>query len=185
MKNRIKGSLWIQAMVTLVMMLMTWGCKPKEVFLDKTRLALLENDVELRSVQVYNDKAIVLRRAASSSEVSQTGGKLVMVDGEQVLEVVIPARTKGVITGSQNGKFLVRFEVGEGKILQFYKNQKNAFQIEADRWVGPVGSLKYAGLDFKLKEDSNDVLLMISQRIRLRSTTNVRTLKGLRVPKAK
>jgi hypothetical protein len=170
-------------LLLLTVALLGWGCKEKSILMESARVALVENNVDLRSMQVYNDKAIILRRQANSSEVSQTGGKLIMVDGQQVLEVVIRANTPGVITGSQNGKFLVRFETGSGKILQFYKNSKGAFQIDADRWIGQKGALKYANLDFTLESESNNVILMYVQKKKYRSSTNQRTVKGLKVPK--
>ena len=159
--------------------------KPRAVFLESHRLLLVTNNIPLRSVQVYNDKPIVLRRKASTYNVTQSGGKLIMVDGEQVQEVVIREGTQGVITGIQNGEFLVRFEAGNGKILQFYKNTKGAFQIDADRWVGSRGQVQYAGLEFMIETESNDVILMFVEKKRFKSVSTLRTLKGLKVPKAK
>jgi hypothetical protein len=180
--TKIKAT-FFHLLLLLAIALSGWNCKEKSVLLEAARLTLVEHNVELRSMQVYNDKAIVLRRQANSSEVSQSGGRLVMVDGQQVLEVVIRAGTPGVITGNQNGKFLVRFETGTGKILQFYKNSKGAFQIEADKWVGQEGRLKYANLEFSLVPESNDVILMYIQKKKYRSAANLRTVKGLKVPK--
>jgi hypothetical protein len=174
---------WLHLLLLAVISMTAWSCKPKSIFMETARLALVENNVELRTVQVYNDKAIVMRRKANSSEVSQSGGKLVMVDGEQVLEVVIRAGTPGVITGVQNGEFLVRFEAGAGKVLQFYKNTKGAFQIDADKWIGQKGQIKYANLEFLVEAESNDVILMFKEKKRYKSASNLRTVKGLRVPK--
>jgi hypothetical protein len=170
-------------LLLLLLCLVAWSCKPTSVFLEPARLALVENNVELRSVQIYNDKAIIMRIKSDSLEVSQSGGKLMMVDGEQVIEFVIKAGTPGVITGTQNGKFLVRFESGKDKILQFYKNTKGAFQIDSAKWIGQRGLVKYAGLTFMLEAESNDVILMYKEQKRFRSASKSRTLKGLKVPK--
>jgi hypothetical protein len=170
-------SLLVLALLTLA----TWSCKPKSIFMEKARLALVENDVELRSVQIYNDKDIIMRTGKGTSEISQTGGKLIMVDGEQVMEIVIRAGTPGVITGMQNGKFLVRFEAGDGKILQFFKNTKGAFQIDAEKWIGLQGQVRYANIDFLLETQSKDVLLLYKEKKRFSSQAALRTVKGLRV----
>ncbi len=174
-------SLSMLAMALGLLTLTTWSCKPKEVFLEKARLALVDNKVPLRSMQIYNDKDIIMRTAEGTSEISQSGGKLVMVDGERVMEIVIRAGTPGVITGMQNGKFLVRFEVGDGKILQFFKNSKGAFQIEADKWIGQQGQVQYANITFLLEPQSKDVILLYRQKKRYTSAASLRTVKGQRV----
>lgn len=182
-KRRFDGNGWVLMLLLGIAALGGWSCQPPVVFLEPSRLALVENNVEMRTVQFYNDKDIILRRKATNSEVSQSGGKLIMVDGEQVLEVVIRAGTPGVCTGVQNGKFLMRFETGNGKILQFYKNSKGAFQIEAERWIGQRGQVKYAGLEFLIEPKSNDCLLLFKEKKRFRSASETRTMKGLVVPK--
>jgi hypothetical protein len=157
------------------------ACKPKSVFLENVRIQLDTANIELRNVQFYNDKNIVLRRKASQSDVSESGGKMIEVDGEQVQEILIKRGTPGVVTGNQNGKLLVRFEKGDGKVLRFYKNTKGAYQIDSDRWVARKGLIQYAGLDFVIEVESNDVLLMFKETKKFRSSTEFKTVKGLKV----
>jgi hypothetical protein len=157
------------------------ACKPKSVFLESVRIQLDTAKVDMRQVQFYNDKNIVLRRKASQSDVSESGGKMIEVDGEQIQEILIKRGTPGVVTGNQNGKLLVRFEIGEGKVLRFYKNSKGAYQIDSDRWVARKGLIQYAGLDFVIETESNDVLLMYKETKKYRSSSELKTAKGLKV----
>jgi hypothetical protein len=157
------------------------ACKPKSVFLESNRILIDSAKVSLKQVQFYNDKPIILRRKATESEISESGGRMVEVDGDQVQEILIKKGTPGVLAGNQNGKLLVRFERGEGKTLRFYKNSKGAYQIDAEKWVAKKGIVKYADLDFLIEPESNDVLLMFRETKRFRSTSALETVKGVKV----
>jgi hypothetical protein len=161
------------------------ACKPKSVFLESNRVELDTSNVELRKVQFFNDKAIILRRKATESDIRQSGGKMVEVDGEQIQEILIKKGTKGVIVGNKNGKLLIAFENGDGKYLRFYKNAKNAYQIDADKWVNRRGMVSYAEMDFAIEAESNDVLLMFREKKKFSSNSEQRTVKGLKVVKGK
>ena len=86
------------SLVVLTMM----ACKPKSVFLESVRVELDTSDVDLRKVQFFNDKPIILRRKATESDIRQSGGKMVEVDGERVQEILIKKGTKGVMVGDKN-----------------------------------------------------------------------------------
>ncbi len=169
------------SLVVLTMM----ACKPKSVFLESVRVELDTSDVDLRKVQFFNDKPIILRRKATESEIRQSGGKMVEVDGERVQEILIKKGTKGVMVGDKNGKMLIAFERGEGKYLRFYKNAKGAYQIDADKWVNRRGMVTYADLGFAIETESNDVLLMYKEQKKFQSASEQRTVKGLKVVKSK
>lgn len=183
MKLKMKfGTSAIVAIAVLGLMVLLSSCKPKTVFLETNRVQLDTSGVALKQVQFYNDKAIILRRKApTDSEVSESGGRMIEVDGEAVQEILIKKGTPGVITGEQNGKYLVRFERGDGKVIRFYKNSKGAFQIDADKWVNRKGLISYAGLDFIIEEVSNDCLLMFKETKRFSSTSEMKTAKGLKI----
>ena len=182
MKSKYSLFLLIWAgMIVLTMM----ACKPKSVFLEANRVELDTSNVELRKVQFFNDKPIILRRKATESDIRQSGGKMVEVDGERVQEILIKKGTKGVIVGNKNGKLLIAFENGEGKYLRFYKNAKNAYQIDADKWVNRRGMISYADMDFAIEAESNDVLLMFREKKKFKSASEQRTVKGMKVVKGK
>lgn len=167
----------------VLLSLLMMACKPKSVFLEPARAELDTFDVEIRKVQFFNDKAIVLRRKATASEIKQSGGKMIEVDGEQVQEILIKKGTPGLVVGNKNGKLLVRFENGEGKLLRFYKNSKGAYQIDADKWINRKGLIKYADLDFIIEAASNDVLLMYKEHKKFRSASELKTVKGVKIKK--
>ncbi|MFN8398087.1 MAG: hypothetical protein U0176_25950 [Bacteroidia bacterium] len=176
------GRTAVLALSALGLVLIFTSCKPKNVFLETNRVQLDTSGVALKQVQFYNDKAIILRRKAQTDgEVSESGGRMIEVDGEAVQEILIKKGTPGVITGEQNGKYLVRFERGDGKVIRFYKNSKGAFQIDADKWVNRKGLITYAGLDFIIEEESNDCLLMFRENKRFSSTSEMKTAKGLKI----
>jgi hypothetical protein len=183
-KMKSKYSLFLLIWVGMIVLTMM-ACKPKSVFLEANRVELDTSNVELRKVQFFNDKPIILRRKAMESDIRQSGGKMVEVDGERVQEILIKKGTKGVIVGNKNGKLLIAFENGEGKYLRFYKNAKNAYQIDADKWVNRRGMISYADMDFAIEAESNDVLLMFREKKKFKSASEQRTVKGMKVVKGK
>jgi hypothetical protein len=189
-QNQMKTSVWNighrnlgLALLLGVTMCCGWGCKPKQVFLEATRLTLIEQEIPLRSLQFYNDKDIILRRKGTSSDVKTSGGKIYEQDGVTIQEIFIKKGTPCIVDGDENGKLLVRFENGEGKTLRFYKNSKNAFQIDSDRWIQKKGLIQYAGLDFIIEQESNDVLLVYKQTHRFKSIVENTVAKGVPLPK--
>lgn len=165
-------------LLALVAILSFSSCLPKIVFLEKHRAELEEAQVPLKLVQFYNDKEIILRRRAINSDYKESGGRIIEIDGEQIQEIKIKRGTPCLITGSKGGLYTVRFENGEGKTLRFYRNSKGAFQIDADKWKNRKGEITYAGLDFLIEIESNDVILLFKERRKYRSKPESRTIKG-------
>ncbi|MFM2376655.1 MAG: hypothetical protein RLZZ165_1752 [Bacteroidota bacterium] len=179
MKSKNHIILWVFGMLVAMTVL---ACKPKSVFLHAERVRMDTLNYDLGQIQFYNDKDIVLRHKQSEGGfVSEMGGKMIEVDGEAIYQVVIKKGTPCLVTGEQNDKLLVRFEPGDKRFLIFYKNSKGAYQIDALKWVKRYGMIKYAGLDFTIEPESNDVLLMYRQKSSFKSISSSRTIKGLRV----
>ncbi len=154
------------------------SCVPRIVFLEKHRAELELAEVPIRHVQFYNDKEIILRRRASTSDFKESGGKIIEIDGDQIQEIKIKRNRPCLITAEKNGKYTVRFENGKGKTLTFYRNSKGAFQIFSKEWKNKRGTVNYAGLDFTIEVDSNDVILLFKERRRFKSKPQSRTIKG-------
>lgn len=68
---------------------------------------------ELRQIQFYNSRDIVLRRLIDKSSSDIVSGKIVVLNGREMEEVVIPARTPGVLVELPRiNRFGVAFEQG-------------------------------------------------------------------------
>lgn len=155
------------------------ACVPKIVFLEKHRKELEAAEIPMRLVQFYNDKAIILRRRANTSDFKESGGRIIEIDGEQIQEYEIKRGTRCLITGSKDGKYVVTF-AGKGKSLPFYRNSKGAFQIYSPEWKNKRGIVNFAGLDFVIEVESNDVILLFKEKRRFKSKPQTRTIKGLK-----
>lgn len=159
------------------------SCAPKLLFSEEERLKLAEREVEISSVQFYNDKEIILRRKMSSSDVTVAGGVIKTIDGRQIEEVRIPRYTPCVADSFSNGHMYVRFEQGDDRQLRFYRNSYNMFQIDAEKWIAGKGLVDYGSKTFYIENAGNDALLVVKKTKAYNQATNRNFVKGVQVEK--
>lgn len=101
------------------------SCKTLIPFTDNLRTDNGWTDEELRQIQYYNSETIILHRQLNSNETGIVSGKIKMVDGKQVEEIVIRKGTPGVISAIPDGSRLaISFEIGDDHYLTFGIDQK-------------------------------------------------------------
>jgi hypothetical protein len=94
------------------------GCASYMPFTQELRSEYDLADTDLENLQFYNSHTITLRRELSRDSRRITGGhKLLMIAGKQIEEVVIDARTPGVVVGASPSTLRVSF--AEGSFLEF------------------------------------------------------------------
>lgn len=148
----------------------------------KEKYKLSEED--LRKIQFYNSEPIILQRkiVEGSSEIS--GGKIKTVNGEKIEEIIIPAKTKGVMTKFlANDKIEVSFEKSDDYFLKFGSspNKSNQFVILASDWQNRSGKVTYNGQIFFTAPESIDAILLVDMRKVLKTEQNVRVAKGRKI----
>ena len=78
------------------------------------------NDDQIKQIQYYNSETIVLNRQLKSNETGIVSGKIKMVDGKQVEEIIIKKGTPGVISAIPDSERLaISFEIGDDHYLTF------------------------------------------------------------------
>lgn len=124
----------------------------KEIYDDYTW-----SDGELKSIQFYLSDAIVLRREMRGGKAEIQGGKVKMIEGKKIEEVVIPKGTPGVFLFSpKKGHFAVSFDSNDDLYLVFGPNPKvnDRYLLLASKWDRKSGVVTYGAKKWKVDAGS-------------------------------
>ena len=166
--------------VTAIVFLVS-ACAPRVIFMHEARVRLEEQEVDLSRIQFYNDKDIVLQRKVDSQEYTVKEGVIREIDGRRVQEVRIPRNTNAVIDSTNGGNLYVRFERGDDKLIRFYRNEYDTYQIDADEWIQRQGKIEYAGKDFYITAAGNDALMLVKKTKAYKTMTESHVVSGIKV----
>lgn len=104
------------------MMLLSFlaSCKNLIPFTQDLKTTNKWTDEDLKKIQYYNSEIIVLHRQLNSNETDIISGKIKMVDGKQVEEIIINKGTPGIISALPDGsRMAISFEIGDDHYLTF------------------------------------------------------------------
>ena len=163
----------------LVMVLAS--CASKVFFNEDARQKLEKAKVGLDELQFYNDKEMLLRRKTTSRQLVAEGGVVNKSEGLRVQDLRIRRGTACRVDSVGAGVIYIRFELGEGQVMKFYKNQFGYYQVWADRWVAGRGNIIYGGKDYLVERVGNDCLLMVKNTQKFRDVNQKKTAKGVLV----
>lgn len=167
--------LWIGMSITIS------ACHPKVFFTDSARRKLEEAGDDIRMLQFYNDKEILLRRKTTSREILSDEGLVINTEGIRVVDLRIRRRTPCRIDSISDNRIYIRFEDGDGNHLCFYKNAYDHYQIYSPEWVSGRGKVQYNLKEFNIERIGNDCLLMVENNSKYRKMTDRKVIEGLRV----
>lgn len=122
------------------------------------------SESELQRVQFYLSHDIVLYRDLGRNESRITEGKIKVVDGREVEEIIFPKSTPGVMIFSpKEDRFAVSFEEGEDSFLMFGPNKKagGKFVLLAKEWDRRVGRVTYKGKIYNTDSNSAMAALLV------------------------
>lgn len=140
--------------LSAIFLLSLSACSPKmSVF---TKSLYDENgwsDSDLSHIQFYLSDDVVLRRSLSKGETKISSGKIKMINGQRVEEIIFERGTPGVfIKRKKSNHFAVAFEDGDDtKYLVFGPNNSHAgdYSLLAMEWEGRRGIIKYDNKKWK------------------------------------
>lgn len=96
------------------------SCKTLVPFTQDLKTSNGWTDNEVKQIQYYNSAPIILNRQLKSNETGIVSGKIKMVDGKQVEEIVIRKGTPGVVSALPDGqRMAISFEIGDDHYLTF------------------------------------------------------------------
>lgn len=123
------------------------------------------SDSELQKIQFYLSNDIILWRDISRGESVITNGKIKMVDGREVEEVIIKKGTKGAYLFSpQKNHYAIGFDAADdSKYLVFGPSEKvnGRYVLLAKDWDRRYGSVTYGDKVYKTTNESAFAYLMV------------------------
>lgn len=160
------------------------SCKNLVPYTDSLKTKYNLSDEQLKHLQFYVSNPIVIQRKLTAENNTQvTAGKIKVVNGEKVEEVVIPTGTKGVLVKNDNGKFEISFEKDDTYFLRFgtNPNRYDSYVLLASDWHGKIGTVTYAGNKYYTAPESADAVLLIDMHKISSYQKDARVAKGRKV----
>jgi hypothetical protein len=175
----------MRSIIIAALALMTLGsCKNLVPYTDALKSKYNLSDEQLKHLQFYVSSPIVLQRKITAENSTQvTAGKIKIVNGEKVEEIVVPVGTKGVLVKNDSGKFEVSFEKDDTYYLRFgtNPNRYESYVLLASDWRGKVGTVTYAGNKYYTSPESADAILLIDLHKISSYQKDARVAKGRKV----
>ena len=132
-----------------------FSCAVQEPYTNKIRDEFsLDSEEKLSKVQFFLSSTIVLdEEIKNENSTTTSNGVWINSSNSQKETVIIQAGTKGIFDSyGTKGEILVRFEVGEGKLLKFSSgneaNRRYYFDVDWNQSGGP--KVQYGGKTFKV-----------------------------------
>lgn len=172
------------AMILAVFMTMTSCSKSLTPFTKEVYDEYGFSTEELKGIQFYLSRDIVLQREVSKSESKVTEGKIRLVNGRKVEEVVFKKGTPGVcVLEPKTERLAISFEAEDHKFLMFGPNQKmnNRFVLLGKKWNRGLGKVTYDGKVYDTTSESAYSSLLVDLRHATRELRKSETAEGRRV----
>ncbi len=141
------------------------------------------SDNELRNIQFYLSEDIVLRRSLKKGETVISSGKIKVINGQKVEEVIFERGTPGIfIKRKKDNHFAVSFEEGN-RYLVFGPNNSTdgKYALLAIKWKGRKGVITYDDKKWKTYNNGHVAKLLIDLKKINHVTVNKRKVGGRKV----
>jgi len=172
----------MRAIIIAALALMTLGsCKNLVPYTDALKTKYNLTDDQMKHLQFYlSDPVTIQRKITSDNSTVVMAGKVKIVNGEKVEEVVVPTGTKGVLVKDDSGKLEVSFEKDDNYYLRFGANpdRYQSYVLLASDWHGKVGTVTYAGNKYYTSPESADAILLIDMHKISNYQKDARVAKG-------
>lgn len=119
---------------------------------------------ELQKIQFYLSDDIVLQRRLGSEDSRITKGKIRVIDGSDVEEIIFKKNTPGVIVFTpKTNHFAVSFEENDDNYLMFGPNKKagGRYVLLAKDWDKHLGKITYNGKTYSTTSESAYASLLV------------------------
>jgi len=141
------------------------------------------SDRELEKIQFYVSQDIVLYRKLSGEDSRITNGKIRVIDGSEVEEVIIEKGTPGIFVQSPKAnRFGISFE-SDGNFLMFGPNPKanGRYVLLAKDWNKRTGKVTYGSQIYDTSSASAYAALMVDIKKAKKIKYKTKKVDGQRV----
>jgi hypothetical protein len=141
-------------------------------------------DSELKKIQFYVSRDVVLKRELTGGSSDIVSGKIKVEDGRRIEEVVIRKGTPGAfIFSPKSERFAVSFEDNDENFLMFGPSPKysDRYVVLASDWDRRSGEVTYSGKKWKVSSEAAYAALLVDLRKISKVDVNSRVAKGRKV----
>ncbi|CAN5187330.1 hypothetical protein BH09BAC1_BH09BAC1_12510 [soil metagenome] len=167
-------------LLLLPALLLMASCAMYHPLTEKDRTENKWTESELKQVQFYLSSDIVRQRKVGNETSSITNGKVRIVNGERIEEVIIKKGTPGILTSSKDGSLAVSFENGDDKYLMFGANKGKGgrYYLLASDWKNDIGKVHYENQVYFCTPESGKAFLTLDLKKLHQIDVDKRTAKG-------
>jgi hypothetical protein len=160
------------------------SCKNLVPYTDAMRQNHSWTDDQVKAIQFYVSHDIILRRELTKGSTEIVQGKIKMVDGRKVDEILIKAGTPGIVASiPKENKLKISFEMGDDKVLSFgvNPNQSERYVLLASEWRNGQGKVHYGTDEYYTDPDAKIAFLMVDLHKIDNTTMTQHVAKGRKV----
>ncbi len=142
------------------------------------------SDEELKRIQFYVSRDIVLKRELTGGSSGIVSGRIKVEDGRRIEEVVIRKGTPGAyIFSPKNDRFAVSFEAGDDNFLMFGPSPKysDRYVVLASDWSRNSGEVTYGDKKWRVSSEAAYAALLVDLRKISKVERQQRVVKGRKV----
>jgi hypothetical protein len=143
------------------------------------------SDSELERIQFYVSEDVILQRKLSGESSKITDGKIRIVDGSKIEEVIIKAGTPGILIDTpERDKFVVSFDSDdESKYLVFGASPKanGRYVLLAKEWKRRYGEVTYGNRIYETSTASAYAALQVDLKEARRVSVRSNKARGNRI----
>ncbi|NOY51464.1 MAG: hypothetical protein GXO88_13000 [Chlorobi bacterium] len=149
--------------VFFILVFVLGACNSTIYFTQDMRENLNDSRLNVKDVQFYNSRKLVLKRNLTYDETKIARGEIKFENGQYVEEIIIPKNTPGVAVDYSGRRIDVAFEKGFNRDLKFILNDEDLYQITALSWQDDYGKVKYDTLIYYMEPGSDKAVLKVKK----------------------
>ena len=168
-------------LISMAFVLMS-SCKTLIPFTEDLKTSNSWTNNEVKKIQYYNSEPIVLNRQLKSNETGIVSGKIKMVGGKQVEEIVIREGTPGIVSALPDElRMAVSFEIGDDHYLTFGVDSKRGGRYYLrlkDYEKNKFASVTYFGKTYAVSPIALNAYLQVNLKKINKEKLSLRVAKG-------
>ena len=158
------------------------SCKTLIPFTEDLKSSNNWTDSDIKQIQYYNSEAIILHRQLKSNETGIVSGKIKMVDGKQVEEIIIRKGTPGIISALPDSeRMAISFEIGDDHYLTFGVDPQRGGRYYLrlkDYEKNKFAIVSYFGKTYNISPTALNAYLQVNLKKINKEKTDLRVAKG-------
>ncbi len=167
---------------TSIVLILAACSSSKIYFTPSIRNYIEKGNQNLKKVQFYVDRDIVLRRELSTGETKVASGKVTIENGRTINIVTIKKNTPGICVLEKNNVVGISFEAIDANFITFGKTKfaktNDPYRVLANNWIGSEGIVTYDGKEYKIQQEGSEAGILIKSKFIKKYKVEDKTLEG-------